>query len=245
MHGTMQAKSKAILIVCAIIGLTISNRDTEQNPVMLTKTTELKSGMKLRYTISLPESFSPSQTYPLVLALHYGGRVTPFYGKEFLSILVEPALKELEAIIVAPDCPSKGWANPISEACILELMVLIMEEYNIDSNRSLIVGYSMGGLGTWYMASRHSDLFSAAIPISALPDTKTTPVIKDIPLYVIHGDNDELFPVGEVKKFFEKQMIGGAAIRLMIVKGVSHYQTARFIKSLQAAIPWIREVWGE
>jgi len=40
-------------------------------------------------------------------------------------------------------------------------------------------------------------------------------------------------------------MIGGAVIRLMIVKGVSHYQTIRFIKPLQAAIPWIRDVWGE
>ncbi|MDH4220766.1 MAG: hypothetical protein OEW23_18560 [Candidatus Aminicenantes bacterium] len=58
-------------------------------------------------------------------------------------------------------------------------------------------------------------------------------------------ESDEIFPLEEVKKLFEKQMIGGAVIRLMIVKGLSHYQTIRFIKPLQAAIPWIRDVWGE
>ena len=99
---------------------------------------------------------------PLILALHYGGEVTPFYSKEYLNLLVKPALKNLGAIITAPDCPGEGWANPDVEKALLEFLEIISKEYNIDPNRIIITGYSMGGLGTWYLASRHSEIFSAA-----------------------------------------------------------------------------------
>ena len=170
----------------------------QENPPMLLKITELKSGLKLRYTLSLPHQYIPTQSYPLVVALHYGGKVTPFYSKDFMASLVDPALRDLDAIIAAPDCPASGWTNPVSEAAVLELVLLLMKEYTIDSGRVLILGYSMGGSGAWHMASRHPALFSAVIPISAPAETATTPVITDIPLYVIHGELDELVPSQEV-----------------------------------------------
>jgi len=216
----------------------------QENPPMLLKITELKSGLKLRYTLSLPRQFSPTESYPLVVALHYGGKVTPFYSKDFVTSLVEPALQDLEAIIAAPDCPAAGWTNSVSEAAVLGLVLLLMEDYKIDSNRMLILGYSMGGSGTWHMASRHPDLFSAAISISAPADAATTPVIIDIPLYVIHGELDELVSSQEIKKLYQKQKTNGAEIKLMIVEGASHYQLARFVNPLKATIPWIRKIWG-
>ncbi|MFQ6037212.1 MAG: lipase family protein [Candidatus Aminicenantales bacterium] len=210
---------------------------------MLQKITELKSGVKLRYTVSLPASYSPVDRYPLVMALHYGGRVTPFYGKGFLAALVQPALEGLEAVIVAPDCPGRGWTALVSEHSVLELLEHISEEFSVDRRRTLLLGYSMGGIGTWFISSRHSHLFSAAIAISALPDTRTTRVLRDVPMYVIHGAADEIFPVSAVQKFVEKQKAAGASIELHVVEGLSHYQTPRFISALKAAIPWIQAVW--
>lgn len=227
----------ALLLAVGSIGL------AQENPPMLLKIRELKSGLKLRYTLSLPRQYSPSQSYPLVVALHYGGKVTPFYSKDFMASLVEPALRDLDAIITAPDCPASGWTNSVSEAAILELVLLLMKEYTIDSDRILILGYSMGGSGAWHMASRHPALFSAAIPISAPAETATMPVIADIPLYVIHGELDELVPAQEIKKLCGKQKMNGAEIKLIIVKGASHYQLARFVNPLKASIPWIRNIW--
>ncbi|UCE42929.1 MAG: prolyl oligopeptidase family serine peptidase [Candidatus Aminicenantes bacterium] len=212
---------------------------------MLLKITELKSGLKLRYTLSLPRRYTPTTSYPLVVALHYGGNVTPFYSKDFLASFVEPALEDLYAIMVAPDCPSEGWINPVSETAILELMILLMEEYNIDSNRIILLGYSMGGAGTWYMVARHPDLFSAAVPISAPADMPAIPTIQDVPLYIIHGEKDELFPSLDVKSLCQKQKNNGAEIEMITVTGASHYQLARFISPLKATIPWIRKIWED
>lgn len=217
----------------------------QENPTMLLKITELESGLKLRYTLSLPRQFSPTQSYPLVVALHYGGKVTSFYSQAFMTSLVEPALRDLDAIIAAPDCPAAGWTNSVSEEAVLELVLLLMKEYKIDSTRMLILGYSMGGSGAWHMASRHPDLFSAAIPISAPAETATMPVIMDIPLYVIHGELDELISSQEIKKLYQEQKTNGAEIKLIIVNGASHYQLARFVDPLKASIPWIRKIWGE
>lgn len=36
--------------------------------------------------------------------------------------------------------------------------------YRIDPARTLLTGYSMGAMGTWYLAARHQDIFRAAIP---------------------------------------------------------------------------------
>jgi predicted peptidase len=245
MKASTLTKMPFVFIVFLIL-LNIVSVDAEQeDPVMLLKITELKSGMKLRYTLSLPRSLSLSKPYPLVVALHYGGKVTPFYSKDFVMSFVEPALHDLDAIFVAPDCPATGWTNAVSETAVLELILLLMEEYNIDSGRIVLLGYSMGGSGTWYMAAKHPDLFSAAIPMSAPAEPSATPVIEDVPLLIIHGELDELFPVLEVKKLYEKQKAGGAEIQLMIVEKTTHHQLFRFVTPLRSTIPWIKKIWEE
>ena len=217
----------------------------QEKPAILLKITELESGLKLRYTLSLPRDYSPTASYPLVVALHYGGKVTPFYSKEFMTSFVGPAMEDLGAIIAAPDCPSAGWTNAVSESAVLELMLLLMKEYNIDSDRAVLMGYSMGGEGTWYLAARHPELFSAAIPISSPADMETIPIIEDVPLFIIHGEQDELFPSLDVKLLYHKQKNNGAEIEMNIVAGVSHYQMARFIYPLKATIPWLRKIWED
>jgi predicted peptidase len=239
----MRQKIRFVFVALVLFFINVSVNPAQEKPIMLFKIKELKSGLKLRYTLSLPRDYSPNKFYPLVVALHYGGKVTPFYSKDFVTTFVGPAMENLEAIIVAPDCPAEGWTNPVSESAVLELMLLLMEEYHIDSDRTVLLGYSIGGSGTWYLAARHPDLFSAAVPISAPAEVETIPIIQHVPVYVIHGGLDELFPAKEIKRLYEKQKLGGAEIELKIVMGASHYQLARFINPLKATIPWIQKIW--
>ncbi len=231
--------------LCLFFASGVWGKTEQKDAALLLKITSLKSGLKLRYTLSLPSGYSPAKTYPLVVALHYGGKVTPFYGFEFFTALVEPALKEFDAVFIVPDCPSMGWVNPTSEEAVLELILLMMETYSIDADRVLILGFSMGGLGTWHLASRHPDIFSAAIPIAAPADTMTTPSVKDVPFYIIHGENDEVFPLDEVMRFYLEQKAEGADIQLLVVEKTNHYDLSRYIVPLKAAIPWIKRVWEE
>jgi predicted peptidase len=213
-------------------------------PGIYEETLKLKNTTTLRYTLSVPESFSPQQPVPLVIALHYGGTVTPWYGKEYLSILVEPALRELGAVMAAPDCAANGWDNPSNVSAILEMLDHIKKNYNIADKQILITGFSLGGIGTWYMAARHPHIFSAAIPISSIAKTEDLDKIKDIPLYVIHSNQDEIFSIKPVQEMVQKLETRGAAIHLEIVAGISHYDTGMFVEPLRTAIPWLKKIWA-
>ncbi len=198
-------------------------------------------GMPLRYTISVPSSYAGDKPYPLLLALHYGGKVTPFFGKEFLTLLVEPALSPLEAIIVAPDCPAGSWDNAVSETAVMSLIVELETRYLIDRSKIIVTGYSLGAIGSWHLAAKHPEVFCAAIPISGMPPENTASI--KIPVYVIHSRADEVFPFNELRRKVQPLVDRGAAVRWRAVDGLSHYATKRFILHLKSAIPWIREVW--
>jgi len=204
----------------------------------------LEDGTDLRYTIALPGLLSTKKDVPLVLALHYGGRVTPYFGKDILVYLVEPALRELQAVMVSPDCPGRGWNNPVSERAVLALLDHIIENYPVDKNKIVVTGYSMGATGTWFLVSRHPDLFSAAVPISGNPGEEISLEGNKTPVYAIHSQNDELIALTDVKKFIERWKVRGLNVYLEVISGVGHYEFTGYLQPLRKAVKWIRKVWA-
>ena len=204
-------------------------------------TLTLESGRTLRYTLALPPSSSPGLSYPLVLALHYGGQVTPFYGKGYLTNLVLPALEDLNAVMVAPDCPGAGWTDPSSERAVMELLRALQNDYPIDRRRMIITGYSMGATGTWDYVFKHPSLFAAAIVIAGMPPRGIVLNDPGTPILVIHSRDDELFPLEGVRKFTRACESQGITVELKVVAGISHYQFARFTIALREAVGWLQK----
>jgi len=201
--------------------------------------------IKLYYGIEIPPSYQPQNPVPLVLALHYGGVFSDYYGKSFALNLVEPGLEELEAIIISPTCPMGDWNTPISEKAVMALIDHILSNYSIDQRRILVTGYSMGANGTWYFAAKYPDLFSIAIPISGTGMIQRREMLRVIKarLYVIHSRVDEICPFEEVEYLIDLLMGWGLPVEFRIVEDLSHYQTTKFIPYLQETVPWIQSIW--
>jgi len=211
--------------------------------VIQEKTMTLEAGMTLRYTLALPPSFSPDEPYPLILALHYGGKVIPYYGKPYLANLVLPALRELAAIMFAPDCPAEGWTDPLSEKAVLALLQKIQQDYSIDRQRLVITGYSLGAIGTWDFVLKHPRLFSAAIPVSGMPPKGIVITKVSTPFWVIHSFDDELFPLESVRKFVQFCEDQGLSVQLRPVAGINHYDFDRYVPALREVVPWVKSLW--
>jgi predicted peptidase len=228
------------------MGKTVS--DPMRSPGVHGRTLDLPSGERLRYTIAIPDVYAGSRAAPLILALHYGWSGTqeppPFYGKGLILDLVGPALAELEAILLAPDCLQQDWTHPESESAVLALLDWAAQTYAIDADRIVITGYSLGAAGTWHLAVRHGERFSAAIPISgwcpqeALPETQ-------LPLYVIHSREDEVFRFEHTESVVQQLRERGRRVEFVTVDGITHFETWRFAEVLRQALPWIRRVWGD
>jgi predicted peptidase len=197
----------------------------------------------LRYTIAIPSSYRSGQPASLVMALHFGGGSTPYYGGVFLDALVGPALGELDAIFVAPDAMTGTWSSPEAETNLLELLDALRVAYGVEPRRTLLTGYSLGGSGTWYLASRNQKRFAAALPMSGRPVSNAAGIDWEIPLYVIHSRQDEVVPFGPTETVVNQLKARGVSVELAAVEGITHYETSRFAESLHAAIPWIRQAW--
>jgi len=198
-----------------------------------------------RYTLAIPDGYTGEESTPLIVSLHYGGEVTPYYGRGLLQSLIEPVLRDLGAIIVAPDSAAGSWTNPTSEQHVLELLDYIEAQYNIDANKTLLTGYSMGAAGTWYLAPRHPERFKAALAMAGRPQADSATIGWTTPIYVIHSTADEVVPLESTQIAVKRLRSQGASVDLVVVDGITHYEISRYGPYLRAAIPWIQRVWAE
>ncbi len=200
----------------------------------------LESGQTVRYSLSVPE-LEKGSAVPLVLALHYGGEVTPWFSMPYLEMLPEPAFERLGAIIIAPDCPGRGWGDPASEQAALALVRHALHNWPADPQRVVVTGFSMGGMGTWHLAARHPEIFSAALPVAGGP-SGGPPVT--IPLYAIHSRQDQVIDLGPAKKAVQEMKKRGVTARLVVLEdGPTHYSTAAFAPALRRGVKWVQQLW--
>ena len=166
--------------------------------------------------------------------------MTPYYSMGFIRSLVVPGLKKLGAIIIAPDCPGDGWTDPISEGAVLALTEYAVRHWPVDRRRVVVTGYSLGGIGSWFFASRHPEIFSAAVPVAGRP---VGDVDVRVPIYAINGRRDEVIDIEPTRTAIESLRARGARVELIVVKGPTHYQTQAFVAPLKEAVVWLRQLW--
>lgn len=202
-----------------------------------TETARMSNGEDLLYGLSVP-AIPQNKKVPLVVALHPAGPPTPYRGYYYMQALVQPALSDLGAIIVAPDAPGESWLDTKSEQAVMSLISMAIDEWPVDPGKIIITGYSMGGIGTWYYADKHSNIFYAAIPMASEPIGFLT---GDVPHYIIQGQNDELFGTASVRRAVEVLKSKHKRAELVIAEGLSHLQANLYVSYLQQSIPWIND----
>jgi predicted peptidase len=193
----------------------------------------------IHYAISVPPRYH-GEPVPLVLALHFGGD-SEGAGRSMLDILIEPALADLGAVIIAPDSLDGGWTTVTNERAVNALLAAVERSYAIDEKRVIVTGYSMGGAGTWYWAGKYPERFSAAIPVSGRP----TPSAGQwrVPIFAVHSRNDEVNPIVPTEQRVAELRKQGVNAEIVVLTGVAHYETNRFVEGLRQAVPWIQQVW--
>ncbi len=203
------------------------------------------TGDIIRYTIAIPKSYKATTPTPLIVALHFGGKVTPHYARGIVEALVLPGLGDLNAIVIAPDSIAGRWNNEKNENAVFELMDFVVKRYNIDENKTLLTGFSMGGHGTWYIGSRNQDRFSALIPVAGAPSIEAD-VEWSTPIYAIHSRADEVVPIEPTEKYMAS-LKDNANLNTVFaaVDDLPHFQTGSFAKPLRDAVPWVERVWSK
>lgn len=168
------------------------------------------AGNKLPYQLMTPWQARAGEKYPLVIFLHGSGERGSDNHSQMKNgvhaFCEKRTLENHPCYLLVPQCPederwggsSRDWQTMFKDEpsvpgrMALELIERTLAAYpDIDRSRVYITGLSMGGFGTFDLLMRRPDLFAAGMPLCGGGEPKYADRIRNIPLWVFHGELDE------------------------------------------------------
>src|SRR5262249_51805883 len=88
----------------------------------------------------------------------------------------------------------------LSEKDVLNVLALVRKEFKVDEKRIYLIGHSMGGAGTYHLGAKYPEIWAGLGPIAAATGRpKSVDKLKDIPVIVVHGDQDTAVKVASAR----------------------------------------------
>jgi len=199
---------------------------------------EMDNGKSWEMQLSIPK-MKEGEEVPLVIALHWAGGGKTY--KEFSDCLAFPALDFMNAIIVAPSAEGGRWIDDNNEKRVMHLIKLITKHWPVDDQKIILTGYSNGGIGTWYLAQKYPKIFAAGLPIAGFYHPEKVKV----PLYILHGEADELFKWREVDLAITSAINFGSPIKYKSIPEFTHYMACSYTDELKAMAKMMVKELGE
>lgn len=163
-------------------------------------------GVKRAYHLTLPQDYSDSAKYPLVVVLHGFnneiqsiGVYTKFDIKAqksgFIAVYPHGIMNENAYYLWNAGNIYEEWTNNANDVgFISHLIIDIQNNFSIDSQNIFIAGYSNGSMMAYRIAAELSGKIAAVACVSGqMVDTSCYPE-KPVPIMHIHGDSDMAVP---------------------------------------------------
>ncbi len=204
-----------------------------------------------RYQVYLPYQYTRNKKWPVILFLHgrdergEDGLLQTDVG---IATAIRRYMERFPVIVVFPQCPSDShWTQPFMGKQALIALDKTIQEFNGDQQRIYLTGISMGGAGSWYLAANNPARFAAIAPICGwvvppvnlaslpkLPEavskimqekdsyTAMAKLIGKTPVWLFHGDMDDIVAVNESQKMAEALKAIDTEIKYTEYNGVGH-----------------------
>lgn len=195
-------------------------------------------GETLPYRLFVPPNYDRKKKYPLVVYLHGGGGVGDDNlkqiqgGNGYLIDFFTQAESQTRypAIVVAPQSAGNGWIGrpflPPAPTRQLQLVVDLIGDlqrsYSIDGKRLYVAGQSLGGFGTLAIVAEFPKLFAAGVPLCGGADESKVLSIMKTPLWVFHGEKDEVVPVDSSRRIVAAIKKAGGKVKYTEFPGAGH-----------------------
>ncbi|MHC4511731.1 MAG: carboxylesterase family protein [Planctomycetota bacterium] len=177
-----------------------------------------------KYLLFVPESYGKEQKrWPLMLFLHGAGE----RGDDLEKVKkhgppkIVGKQKDFPFIVVSPQCPEGDWWTSKTEV-LIHLLDEIIARYDVDTERIYLTGVSMGGYGSWALASEYPDRFAAVVPICGGGSRMMSLTLEDVPIWAFHGAKDSHVPVEESKEVVDAINARSGNAKLTIYPDASH-----------------------
>jgi phospholipase/carboxylesterase len=150
------------------------------------------------YSLYIPENYTAERRWPLIICLHGG------YGEgyEYIWTWLRPA-RARGYILLSPKSLDVTWTmtpNSIDTRSILAMLDEVDAEYSINESRVFLTGLSDGGIMTYLLGIEKHEIFTGIAPVAGALHPMVDPMLRartgrEVPILVIHGVHDFIFPV--------------------------------------------------
>ena len=179
-----------------------------------------KTGPFFNNVVEVPADYDPSRKWPLRVQLHGGiGRPSPNAvgpGRQPAAPGAAPVrapnrIEGEKQIYLHPSGWMQAqWWDEEQVDNILRAVDTLKRKYNIDEAKIYVTGISDGGTGVYYLALKEPNLWSSYLPLNGSLAVLRNPQtgadgemhgnnFVNAPLYVVNGENDQLYPVAQVE----------------------------------------------
>ena len=182
---------------------------------------EVHVPLTMDYLLFLPQDYEKKDSWPLMLFLHGAGERgddLELVKKHGPPKIVETK-KDFPFILVSPQCKSRRWWEPFELTALLDDVVA---KYKVDEDRIYVTGLSMGGFGTWSLASHTPDRFAAIVPICGGGEPYWTRRFVHLPVWVFHGAKDFAVPLERSEEMVEALKKHGGNVKLTVYPDAGH-----------------------
>jgi phospholipase/carboxylesterase len=187
-------------------------------------------GSRGGFSLYVPEYYTPDRAWPLVMALHGGSG----NGRGFLWSWLRDA-RSHGAILVAPTAtdhpsPKSTWAlmgEDTDSPNLARILETVRSRYNVDPERLLLTGMSDGGTFCYVSGLESASPFTHLAPVSAtfhplMAEMADAERLHGLPIYLVHGQLDWMFPVQVARQTHELLSAAGADVTYRELADLSH-----------------------
>jgi phospholipase/carboxylesterase len=187
-------------------------------------------GSRGGFSLYVPEYYTPDRAWPLVMALHGGSG----NGRGFLWSWLRDA-RSFGAIVVAPTATGatsnkSTWAlmgDDTDTPNLARILDLVRSRWNIDSTKLLLTGMSDGGTFCYVTGLESASPFTHLAPVAAtfhplMAEMADAERLRGLPVYLVHGRLDWMFPVQVARQTREALSAAGADVTYRELDDLSH-----------------------
>jgi phospholipase/carboxylesterase len=192
-------------------------------------------GSRGGFSLYVPEYYTPDRAWPLVMALHGGSG----NGRGFLWSWLRDA-RSHGAILVAPTATgntsnkstsNKGtWAlmgEDTDSPNLARILHAVRGRWNVDPAKLLLTGMSDGGTFCYVTGLEGDSPFTHLAPVAAtfhplMAEMADAQRLRGLPIHIVHGRLDWMFPVQVARQAQEALMAAGADVTYRELDDLSH-----------------------